>query len=230
MAIRRYLAMTDAEFSNPLPDAWGAAWMACHFSPYSSGLTNLPQKLPKGSLLILNDRIPPMNCDIGKVSSTLEQIIRTQNCAALLLDFQRRDNPQLQEIADALMSLPCPVAVSLPYAKELPCPVFLPPVPLLTPVNDYLSSWAKREIWLEVALPSEQITVDRSGSKTEVVESSNYPLPFRDDSLLCHYQITVQNDCGVFHLQRTRQDLDELLNEAERFGVTTAVGLWQELK
>ena len=230
MAIRRYLAMTDGEFSNPIPDGWNAGWMACHFSPYGSGLTNLPKMLPTGSLLILNDRIPPSHCDIRKIFTVLEQIIHLQGCTALLLDFQRRDCPQLQEIADKLITLPCPVAVSLPYAKKLTCPVFLPPVPLLTPVNDYLSSWAGREIWLEVALTSEQITVDRTGSRAEIVEYASHPLPFRDDSLLCHYQISVQSTCGVFRLQRTRQDLADLINRAKQLGVTTAVGLWQELK
>ena len=52
MAIAQYLAMTAAEMigSTFLPQK--AAWMACHFSPYSTGLCNLPSALPPGSLLI----------------------------------------------------------------------------------------------------------------------------------------------------------------------------------
>ena len=55
IGIRLNLAMTAAELgAAPLPSH--PAWMACHFSPYSTGLTNLPPKLPQDSLLILNDR------------------------------------------------------------------------------------------------------------------------------------------------------------------------------
>lgn len=230
MAIQRYLAQTSGEFSNHLPDIWRAAWMACHFSPYSSGLTNLPKQLPRGSLLILNDRIPPMYSDPGKIYTTLEQIITAQNCNALLLDFQQPDCKPLLDIVKRLIKLPCPVAVSLPYAKNLSCPVFLPPVPLLTPLRDYLSPWSGREIWLEAALSSARITVDTQGSKSESVPCADQPLPFRDDELYCHYKIALHDDTATFHLQRTRQDLDALLNQSAQYGVTTAVGLWQELK
>lgn len=230
MAINRYLAMTDAEFSGSLPASWRAAWMACHFSPYGSGLTNLPKQLPTGSLLILNDRIPPMHCDIGRIFSVLERIIHTQYCSGLLLDFQRIDCPQLKMICERLVDLPCPVAVSLPYARKLSCPVFLPPVPILTTPGDYLSSWVGREIWLEVSLTSTHVTVDTNESKTEIVPKIDQSFPFRDDGLFCHYKLTLQEDCCAFYLQRTGQDLEALLDQAEQFGVTTAVGLWQELK
>ena len=42
MAIRQYLAMTAAEMTQAGSLPRHAAWMACHFSPYSTGLTNLP--------------------------------------------------------------------------------------------------------------------------------------------------------------------------------------------
>lgn len=230
MAIQRYLAMTEEEFSGPVPAGWKAAWMACHFSPYGSGLTNLPGHLPKKSLLILNDRIPPMNSDPEEIFSELKQVITSLNCAAVLLDFQRQDCKQLLDIANRVVKLPCPVAVSLPYAKALSCPVFLPPVPLLTTLGDYLSPWSGREIWLEAALPSAQITLDPHGSKSESVPCIDQSLPFWDEDLYCHYKITLHNDTATFHLQRTRQDLDTLLNQASKYGVTNAVGLWQELK
>ena len=230
MAIHRYLAMTDGEFSDNQLSGWRPAWMACHFSPYSSGITNLPTQLPKGSLLILNDRIPPMNCDSGKVLSTLEQIIYTQSCAGLLLDFQQPDSRVLYDIAKELIKLPYPVAVSLPYSKEFSCRVFLPPVPVLTPIADYLSRWNGREIWLEVALSPTEITVDTNGSKSEIVPYLNAPLPFKDQRLCCHYKLTLLDSYGTFHIQRTRQDLEDLMAQAAKHGVTTAVGLWQELK
>ena len=58
MAIPQYLAMTAAEMAGTAPLPRYMAWMACHFSPYSTGLTNRPAKLRQGSLLILNDRTP----------------------------------------------------------------------------------------------------------------------------------------------------------------------------
>ena len=46
MAIRQYLAMTAAEMTQAGSLPRHSAWMACHFSPYSTGLTNLPDRLP----------------------------------------------------------------------------------------------------------------------------------------------------------------------------------------
>lgn len=230
MAIRQYLAMTNGEFIHPISTPWQPAWMACHFSPYGSGLTNLPKQLPPGSLLILNDRIPPMNTNPEDIFNALDQVITANNCHALLLDFQHQNCSELSDIVKHLEKLPCPVAVSYPYAKTSSCPVFLPPVPILSTLADYLHPWTGREIWLEVALSSAQISVDAQGSKSENVAYENQAFPFRNEDLCCHYKISLHKDTAEFHLQRTRQDLDALLNQAEQLGVTTAVGLWQELK
>ena len=58
MGISHYLAMTGVEIAaaEALPE--NIAYMACHFSPYGTGLTGAPEVLPKHSMLILNDRIP----------------------------------------------------------------------------------------------------------------------------------------------------------------------------
>ena len=52
MAMDVFLAMTAAEIcgNRNLPANLG--WMACHFSPYGTGLSNLPKQLPPSSLLI----------------------------------------------------------------------------------------------------------------------------------------------------------------------------------
>ena len=52
MAITPFLAMTAAEIEHSTPLPPNVAWMACHFSPYGAGLSNLPKNLPAGSLLI----------------------------------------------------------------------------------------------------------------------------------------------------------------------------------
>ena len=62
------------------------------------------------------------------------------------------------------------------------------------------------------------------------------PLPFseseeghREENLHCRYTLQLSEDSARFTLRRTREDLDALLEEAEKYGVTTSVGLWQEL-
>ena len=52
MAIRPFLAMTAAEIQGTETLPPKTAWMACHFSPYSTGLSNLPKALPPGLSLI----------------------------------------------------------------------------------------------------------------------------------------------------------------------------------
>ena len=63
MAITPFLAMTATEMyrNTSLPEK--TAWMACHFSPYGLGLSNLPKELPPGSLLIVDDITPPHGHD-----------------------------------------------------------------------------------------------------------------------------------------------------------------------
>lgn len=231
MEIERYLAMTAAELQqiSALPPK--TAWMACHFSPYSTGLSNLPEALPEGSLLILNDRTPWWGHDAALIAAQLEERITALSCRGLLLDFQRADCPEVNELAFFLSRcLPCPVGVSEGYADAVPGPVFLPPAPLQIPLEQYLSPWKGREIWLELALSCEEVNLTGSGASTT-------PLPYwalpagghRDEALHCHYTIQTHEDCARFTLYRTQEDLDALLAQAQTFGVTTAVGLWQEL-
>ena len=120
MAIHTYLAMTAAEFAatENLPEH--VAWMACHFSPYGTGLSNLPHSLPPGSLLILNDRIPIYGHDPNRIGQQLLESAEIIHCSGLLLDFQRADVEESLRLAAHLISaLPCPVAVSDCYADPL---------------------------------------------------------------------------------------------------------------
>ena len=231
MAIRPFLAMTAAEIFavSQFPSEIG--WMACHFSPYGLGLSNLPRQLPPKSLLILDDITPTHGHDPTLIADQLAERITALDCAALLLDFQR---PEVEETA-ALVSvlaqgLPCPVAVSHLYADAGACPVFLPPVPPSVPPEAYFAPWKGLEIWLELALDGEEIVLTEEGS-------SSAPLPhvpmketdFFDNTLLCHYRCELEADAAKFTLYRTEADLEPLLTEAEKHGVTTAVGLYQEL-
>ena len=121
MAIVLHLAMTAAEFdTNPsLPGP--IAWMACHFSPYGTGLSNLPSRLPEGSILILNDRTPVFGHSPERIASQLAEVAESLKCSGILLDFQRDGEAQTLAIATAITALPYPVAVTPSYAKELDC-------------------------------------------------------------------------------------------------------------
>ena len=48
--------------------------------------------------------------------------------------------------------------------------------------------------------------------------------------LYCHYRMEIYDGGVNFHLSRQKEDLSSLLSEAESLGVTTAVGLYQQLK
>lgn len=230
MAIPQYLAMTAAEMQNCPRFPAHIGWMACHFSPYGTGLSNLPQSLPEDSLLILNDRTPIFHHDPVRIAEELAACIEAFRCRGLLLDFQRPGNEELSVLVQTLQpSLPCPVAVSDLYAADAECAVFLPPVPLHLPLGEYISPWQNREIWLEMAPDCETITITEQGAlftgdnPEEIREGG-----FADETLHCHYQISTEEDQIRFQLHRSREDLEALAAEAEAYGVTNAVGLYQQ--
>lgn len=229
MAIPLYLAKTAAEFALTEKQPDHLAWMACHFSPYGTGLTNLPTNLPENTLLILNDRTPVHGHDPKRIKDMIEKIINQLKCCGVLLDFQRPGCFETVEIAQELLSLPCPVCVSDLYARELEGPVFLPPVPLTATVEEYLAPWQNREIWLDAALESLQCRVTENGSVFTPTTIPLFPAQ-KELHLHCHYHIDVEEDSALFSIWRTTEDLHEQLQEAEEFGVKRAVGLWQEFK
>ncbi len=222
-----YLAMTGAEFAANSPADACIAWMACHFSSYGTGLSNIPQDLPAGSMLILNDRIPVAAHDPERIARQLAEAAEGLQCSRILLDFQRPGEALTLQIAQAVIgAAPCPVGVSALYAEGLPCPVLLPPVPLLTEPEACFSPWGDREIWLELAVEALEITVTPDGSLARPCPVPSIPLPHRDPALLCHYGIFPGENQLMFLLHRTREDLQALLSHPK---VTCAVGLWQEL-
>ena len=228
MVLPLYLAQTPLEMAgNSLPEH--PAYMACHFSPGGKGLSNLPQALPTGSMLILDDSTPMDGHEPTLILNQLAQAISGLGCGSLLLDFQQRDIPGQQELAKLLSgSLPCPVGVSELYGKELSCPIFLPPLPPDRPLSEYLAPWQGREIWLEAALDGITLTLTESGCTAA-------PLPdfpengLTDEILHCRYSIETTADSAIFRLWRTQKDLENLLTEAQSLYVTKAIGLWQEL-
>ena len=99
MAIDVYLGLTEGEIRKNADLPRKSAWMACHFSSNSAGISNLPRRLPEESLLILDDSTPIQGHDPLLVRDMLTEAVRSWRCSALLLDFQR---PGAEEMVGAL--------------------------------------------------------------------------------------------------------------------------------
>ena len=230
MAIAPFLAMTAAEIrgNSTLPP--GLAWMACHFSPYGLGLSNLPRELPPGALLMVDDITPIHGHDPQRILDQLAECAEALSCSGILLDFQRPDIGETAALVDVLtQGLPCPVAVSHFYAGPGTFPVFLPPVPPSVPPEEHLSPWQGRELWLELALDAVEITVTEDGTSFQSLPAALPAEPeFFEEALLCRYHCDVEENTVRFTLRRAPEDLEQFLSKAEAFGVTRAVGLYQE--
>ena len=230
MAMDVFLAMTAAEIYGKRNLPANLGWMACHFSPYGTGLSNLPKQLPASSLLIVDD-ITPIHChDPQHILDQLADCAERFRCRGILLDFQRPGIEETSALVEFLaQALPYPLAVSSVYANAAPCAVCLPPVPPSEPPEDWFSPWSGRELWLELSSEGEEITVGEQGSNVIPVPFPTESDPeFHEGSLCCHYSIVEEADKIKFLLRRTKEDLSDLLTNAESFGVTTAVGLYQE--
>lgn len=205
------------------------AYMACHFSPYGVGLSNYPELLPKGSILLLDDSMPPNGHEPKVVEKELTELIDRLGIAAVLLDFQGQMQKETMDMVGHLTgALPCPVAVTERYAKALGCSVFLSPTPVNMALKDHIVPWQQQGIFLEIAPETVQFTVTEDGS-TSMPVTCTEELPLADGRLHCHYNVEVCPQKAVFTLQRTGEDLEALAEEAKQLGVLGTVGLYQEL-
>ena len=231
MPLPLILAMTPLEIKNTPSPPTGIAWMACHFSPHTEGITNIPETLPSGAMLILTDRESCAGHSADLVAQQLSEAVARLDCESVLLDFQRAWNAETDVMAKTVVrALPCPVAVTENYASNTSCPLLLSPCPLHIPLEAYLGPWSDREIWLEAALCQERIAVDRSGAVFSPVYPSQ-PLEggFYDQKLRCRYVTEIHEDRLIFTLFDTCETLAEKLDIAHSLGVTRAVGLYQEI-
>ena len=224
-----YLAMTAAELQHTAVLPQKVAYMACHFSPYATGLSNLPDTLPEDSLIILNDRTPICGHDPQRIARQLHQLLDNNHAYGVLLDFQRPDCEETAALVQVLTEqLSCPLAVSQQYAPE-GVAVFLPPIPPDVPAEEVLVPWKSHEIWLDVAPGHMGITLTEQGAKDTPFTCSETGIWHTGPDLCCHYQIQTDSESAHFFLYRTQEDIQNLLEKAKAFGVTTAVGLYQEL-
>ncbi len=232
MGISRYLAMTVAELETFFPlEGWFSAFMACHFSPYTTGLSNIPTALSPGSMLILNDRTPIHGHDPERIAQQLEEAFETLAFESLLLDFERPNIDACYELCHVLTKrLPCPVGISQLYAEDLDCSVFLPPAPLEQDLEAYIAPWKGREIWMDIAPQAACVTVTEHGSRIQ-------PFPFSppsenaflEEALHCRYRAEIQEDAVLFHLWRDLPQLEALIHHAQTLEITKCIGLYQEL-
>lgn len=223
MEIPIYLAMTAAEFRHTQPNR-PIAWMSCLFSPYGTGLTNLPESLPPESFLILSDRTPVYVHNPDIVAATLNEVANRLCCKGILLDFQNPPQPQSMDIVAAVVSQ-CGYPVGIPptYAKDFTCPVFLAPGPLLQPIVEYIAPWSRREVWLEVSKQQQSYALTAQGC-VPLEHIQQMPLPHTDTALACQYGLQSQSDRVAFTLRRAPDTLRQLPDQ-----VTRLFGLYQEL-
>ena len=229
MGISRYLAMTKAEMASfSLRNSEKPAFMACHFSPYGRGLSNLPTSLPPDAMLILNDRTPICGHDPIRIVREVTEVVECFSCGCVLLDFERIGFPEAQKLCECLVSsLSCPVGVAETYGKDLVCPVFLPPMPLDVTMEAYLAPWEGREVWLDIAPDAARVSVTKDGSVyTPLPVSFPQTDTFEDTALHCYYKAEIKEDRIDFNLWRNWKTL---ILEADRRGVTKCVGLYQQL-
>lgn len=225
MPFEFFLAQTAAEMGQKLPPNAKKAWMACHFSPYGTGLSNLPQRLSEGSMVIVNDFVPAAEHDPERITEQLKEVVKKFHCSRVLLDFQRPGESRTAQIAGAIVqAIPCPVGVSQMYAEGLDCPVFLPPLPLHMPLTDYIAPWWGRPVWLEQMPDCAAYTITEKGCIKAACEAAG-PFPHFDEQACCRYRIEGSEDAIRFILTRGPAELEQLRKCEE---IDCFVGLYQD--
>ena len=219
MGIPLYLAMTVDELERcpRLPEQLG--WMACHFSPYGRGLTDLPEALPPGSLLLCDDRIPILHHDAALVAVQLAQLAKTLRCRAIVLDFQQPESAQGARIAEAVSeAAECPVVLPPAYAHCGTGPVLLPPPRLWDPISRVAEAWKGRTLWMEWVIQAAEVTVTETESRYTSLEQP--PEPGKQDRtdpvLCCRYRTELAGDRAAFLLWDAVQTLEKKRRAAEK--------------
>ena len=226
MALPVYLALTEGEFRLPTRKPAHLVWMGIRFTE-SGTLVGFPEVFPAGGILTVNDSSPlPEKCPPEAIK-ILQQWVEQFRPSAVLMDMQR--SGAAPEVMKALSrGLPCPVAVSAPYADILPGPVLLPPIPLYRDPEDFLAPWAGREIWLEISPLGQVVRLTETGRDIRFApaspEAQEHPGP------CSHYTIRKGPDFIEFRFRRTSEDTAALFAAAEKYGVTKLFGLYWEYR
>lgn len=222
-----YLAMTAGEMERCAQPPANIAWMSCRFSSRDHGLSNCPKDLPDDSVIIVDDQVPISGHDPCAVAQQLRELIDKFHANAVLLDLQR---PGGQEMAKHLVNdLPVPTAVSEQYADGLACPVFLSPRPLCRSLKDIAAPWKGRELWLDLPVANQTVTVTEKGAAVSPFEPFE---PLADAhvhaELSVQYKIKKEQDRVLFTLSRGPQQLEQLVQQGEMYGISRFFCLFQE--
>ena len=226
MALPVYLALTGAEFRLLPRKPAHLAWMGIRFTE-SGTLVGFPEVFPAGGILTVNDSSPlPEKCPPEAIK-TLQQWVERFRPSAVLMDMQR--SGAAPEVMKALSKgLPCPVAVSAPYAHVLSGPVLLPPVPLYRDLEKFLAPWADREIWLEISPLGQIVRLTKKGR--EICFAPVSPVQKEFPGPCSRYTIRKGPDSIEFRFWRTKEDTAALFATAEKHGVTKLFGLYLEYR
>lgn len=227
MDLQCYIATTAEEMRTLSKLPTHPAWMACHFSPYGTGIINLPRGLPQDSMVILNDRIPPSGHNKSLIADQLNSI----QCSCYLLDFQVPGIRETEEIAVFLTErLEKPVAISEAYQHCSKGPMLLNLFPHQS-LSTSIKTLGNRDIWLEVTTDTESLTVSKTDCNWDYLPASDTAL-FRHTSIRLHsqYEFRIHDDCAKFLLKRDIPQIRSLLKEADRLHIKKAVGLYQQLQ
>ena len=231
MDIKRYIAMTRSEFSSFRSSECLPAWMACHFSPYGIGISNLPDVLPEASMIILNDIIPPYEHDPDIIANQLNELASKAKTNTFLLDFQREKNRKTEAIVKELTNkLNGKVGVTEAYAENTTCAVFLTcPLPY-QPLSKKISRWDGRDLWLELAVETSIVHISTSGSKiTHVNKSILNAKDSYDNVLKSRYLTEINEKQAMITIERNPETLYLLEQEAASYDIELTIGLYQQL-
>lgn len=173
--------------------------------------------VPQGVLPVITDHRPLTEEGVDRLC------LLAAGWDQAVLDFE---GPPTDLSTRLLRLLPCPAAAPPGYGDG---PVFLPPAPLHVPLEDYLSPWQGREVWLEAALQKQTVTVTAAGTSISSTDPSDLEEGFDCRELRCRFTQETREDRVVFTLFDTRESLKDKLGRAEELGVHAALGLYREL-
>ena len=227
MVLPLYLAMMDKEMQDSPLLPPHIARMGCTFDPDGPGLLNLPEVFPQHGMLIVDDRHPIGGHDPVLVTDTLAEAADRLGIDCILLDFERPATASSQAMADSLAkALPCPVGMPPDYGASLDTPLFLPPCPLHVPMENYLTPWQDREIWMEARMLQQTITVTSTGTVYGIpFPADNLAGGYFDDVLCCQCITEITDNQVVFTLYDTPETLHKKWNHPR---MTHAIGLFQD--
>lgn len=201
--------------------------MACHFSLSGTGISNLPEELPGGSILVLSDEIPEAGHDPAQVAGELEAALRGFHCSGILLDFERECTVRGGQIARQIAAMAQSLGILCAMPEQwippgIECAVFasLPPLLNQPPLWD-------RPVVLELAPRRMTLILDKDGATpTPWTDPPGDPPSLLDPLKGLRYCCQPRGDALVVHIEDTGKSLLKALQWPE---VLCGVGLWGEI-